>query len=343
MIYYNIQFDFRKNIKKILLSVVVIFILINTWLYSVEYKRYVSQAPANLKEARKDYVSAIMFHIYYVFFVNTVRIDFQNPILYPIKAPRDYFYHKGLSKLPQKEGERALWFNLFEVMPYNFSTKGKYGSMAKHYGVDFAKEFVDRLYKNIKILSLYEISDKRTKDIYEKSFEAYINMISLYIHEFHLNKDGYLFTDYNIKKVATDYKQYKNFVKIYKWNAKIAKRYKREDIKLFNSIVNINNGWHSAYRHYYENVYIISSFILTYKIYNHIFDCKKDDVYFKAKKWSQKGLDTLLKEYTHDSYSYKVTNQMYYYLYITRTNLKNQQKSIHPLQLKIDCNNKKDK
>ena len=343
MIYYNIQFDFRKNIKKLLLSVVLIFILINTWLYSVEYKRYVSQAPDNLKEARKDYVAAMMFQFYYVFFVNTIRIDFQNPILYPLKAPRDYFYHRGLNKLPRKEGERALWFNLFEVMPYNFSIKGKYGSMVKHYGVDFTKKFVDNLYKNIEILSLYEVSDKKTKDIYEESFEAYINMVDIYVYEFHLNKNGYLFKDENIKKVATDYNIYKKFENIYQWYNKIAWRYKRESPKLFNSVLNSNNGWYSPYRVYYEDFYIISSFILTYKIHNNIFDCKKDDAFFKTKSWAKKGLDKILKRYSQDTYQWKSTNQMYYYLYITRTNLKKQPKSIHPLQLKINCNNKKDK
>jgi len=334
----------KKKVKRIFFIFLLIFVIANAWFYSIEYKRYVSQAPAHLKEARVDYVNSMMFHLYYTFLVKTIRIDFQNPILYPIKAPRDYFYHRGLDKLPLNEAERALWFNLFEVKPYNFSTKGVYGSMARHYGNDFAKEFVDNLYKNIEILSLYEISDKKTKDIYAESFGAYIDMISLYIFEFHLNKDGYLFRDENIKKVATDYELYKKFENIYNWHRKIAWKYKRENSKLFDDVVNISNGWYSSYRNYYRNSYVISSFILTYKINNNIFNCKEDEKYFKSKKWAQKGLDKMLKGYSQDSYQYRVTNQMYYYLYITRTNLKNQPKSIHPLQLKIDCKYyKKDK
>ena len=338
------KYNLKNIIKKIGILLAIIFMAWNIFLYTIEYKRYVSQAPITLKEARTGYVNAMMFHIYYSFLVKTVRIDFQNPILYPLKVTRDYFYHRGLEKLPKEEAERALWFKLFEIMPYTYSVKGIHGSMAKYYGHEFTKKFIDNLYKNIEILSLYEISDKKTKGIYKESFKAYINMISLFIHEFHLNKDGYLFKDQNIEKIATDYELYKKFEKIYNWHSEIALKYQKEEPELFNKVVNINDGWYSPYRNYYKNIYIISSFILTYKIHNNIFDCEKDKKYFKSKDWAATGLDKVLKQYPHDSYQYKVTNQMYYYLYITKLNRIKQPKTLHPLKLSIDCTkNKKDK
>lgn len=180
----------------------------------------------------------------------------------------------------------------------------------------------------------------KKQKIYEESFEAYINMISLFIHEFHLNKDGYLFQDENIKKVATDAELYKRFENIYNWHNKVAWRYKKEDPELFNSVVNIQDGWYSAYSQYYQNIFIVSSFILTYKIHNGIFDCQEDKKYFQSKAQAARGLDKVLKQYPKDSYQFRATNQMYYYLYITKSNRDKQPKSLHPLELSINCTTK---
>lgn len=334
--YIKSQFTKKKILRNILIFF-VLFLIVNIWFYRVEYKRYVTYAPVNLKEARKDYVNAIMFQFYYVLLVNKIRIDFQNPILSPLVRGRDYFYHRSLNKLPKNDAERALWFYLFEVMPYNYSVRGASGSMAKHYGYKFAKKFVDDLYKNIKIFSLYEISDKKTLDIYDESFKAYVNMVSLYIYEFHLNKNGYLFRDENIEKVASDYTLFQKFDNLYVWYSKVAWRYKKEDSKQFNRVVNIKNGWYSPYTRYYENVYIISSFILTYKINNNIFNCEQDKKYFKSKDWAAKGIKKILKTFPHDSYQSKVTYQMFRYLYIVKSYRVSQPKSLHPLKLKTDC------
>ncbi|SFV70047.1 hypothetical protein MNB_SM-4-610 [hydrothermal vent metagenome] len=258
MLLYDRGFNIGKNIKKILLLIVLVFILINTWVYSLAYKKYVSQAPVNLKEARKDYVAAIMFHSYYTFFVNTLGIDLLNPILYPVKEPRDYYYHRGLNKLPIDEGERALWFNLFEVVPYNYSSEGHYGSMVQYYGLDFTQVFVNKLYKNIEILSLNKISDPELKNIYFKLCEAYINMVDIYLYELHLNEDGYLYKDENIKRVATDFDLYKRLENIYKWHNTIIWRYKKENPNILSSDLNIKSKWSSTYKVYCENIFLYS-------------------------------------------------------------------------------------
>jgi len=148
--------------------------------------------------------------------------------------------------------------------------------------------------------------------------------IYIYIHELKLNKNIYLFRDENIKKIATDFEQYKKFENIHRWYLKINKKYKQDDPIIFKSVVNVKNGWYSSHRNYYENMIIISSYILTYKIYNDIFNCKEDKEYFKVKRWTQKGLNKILKHYSRDSYQRRVTRKMYYYFLVTRTNLKNQ-------------------
>ncbi len=159
------QLNTKSKMKKYIFIFLLLFIGLNVSNYFSEYKKYVLNAPEKLQDARKEFTKAYMFHLYYASCVRFFSIDFQNPILKVFKIPRDYFYQKALEKLPDNEAEKALYFELFEAKPYNFSIGGKYGSMAKHYGVDFSKEFIDKVYENIKILSTQKIDSSFTNDI----------------------------------------------------------------------------------------------------------------------------------------------------------------------------------
>lgn len=303
-----------KKVKKYLYMFLTIFILLNAVMYTSLYKRYVSHAPMNLKEARKDIVNAAMFHTYYTFFVKTVRIDFLNPVLYTLKAPRDYFYHKGINKLPDNEAERAIWFDMFEVRPYNFSVRARYGSMVQIYGKEFAKNFIDKVYENIKRFSLYKLSDKNTPDISEDVLEVYIDLIHLYIYDFHLHTKGFLFNKENMEKVSTDFNLYQRFDNIYKWQNSLVEHYAKEHRSQYNRVLDPNKGWYSPYRNLTDNKFIISSFILFYKVNNEIFDCAKDKKYLIDQEEGIKKYKKLLKAYPKKSQQKQVTSRKVSYL-----------------------------
>ena len=94
--------------RKIALKVLIVFVCLYTFLYINQYSRHVSTAPQTHKEARKDYVNAMMIHFVY-FDLIKAGIDFQSPILAPLKDIRDYFYKRGIKKLPKNDAERAIW------------------------------------------------------------------------------------------------------------------------------------------------------------------------------------------------------------------------------------------
>ncbi|PHR54620.1 MAG: hypothetical protein COA44_12725 [Arcobacter sp.] len=332
----------KKKIQRLLSIFLGLFIIANILLYAIEYKRYVSSAPLQLKEARKDIVNAIMFHIYYTFFVKIMRIDFLNPILNPLKIPRDYFYNKGINKLPEHEAERAIWFDMFEVVPYNSSVKGKYGSMARRYGQEFSKDFINKVYENIKLLSLYKVSDKNTPDISEDVLEIYIDLINFYIYDFHLHPKGTLLQIENMHKVSTDSKQYERFLNIYKWEYDLLTYYRSHDARQFKRVMNKSRGWYSAYKNYFDNRYIISSFILFYKIKNDTFNCEPDIKYQVSQRQSIQVYQSLLKAYPKTSKLRKTISRQIFYLFVPNENYDSKQKTKikNVLDLKINCKQK---
>ncbi|EIF51992.1 hypothetical protein [Sulfurovum sp. AR] len=329
-----------KQIKKYFYMFLTIFILLNVVVYTNVYTRYVSHAPMNLKEARTDLVNATMFHVYYTFFVKTVRIDFLNPILYPLKAPRDHFYHKGINKIPDNEAERAIWFDMFEVRPYNFSVRARYGSMARIYGKEVSKNFIDKVYENIKLLSLYELSDKNTPDISEDILEVYIDLIHLYIYDFHLHPKGFLFNKENMEKVSTDFNLYQRFENIYKWQNSLVEHYAKEHKNQYKRVLDPNKGWYSPYRNLIDNKFILSSFILFYKVNNKLFDCAKDKKYLVDQEEGIRKYKKLLKAHSKKSKQKQVTSRMVSYLIMPNSlDTKNSHLNFeNTLGLTVTCN-----
>jgi len=331
----------KKKIQRLLSIFFGLFIIANILLYSIEYKRYVSSAPIQLKEARKDIVNAMMFHIYYVLLVKNVRIDFLNPILSPLKVPRDYFYNKAIDELPKNDAERAMWFDMFEVRPYNFSVSAHYGGMTRRYGKEFSKAFIQKVYKNIEVLSLYPFQDKLTPDLHEDALKVHIDLINLYIYDFHLHPEGFLYRKETMENLSTDFETYKRFQNIYNWNTYFLKNNQQRYEQQFKHAFDPKRGWYSPYKNYYANLLNLSSFILFYKVKNDIFDCSKDQIYLKNQQSSGSAFNYLLKSYPKKSKERKHFSKHFFYLVMPNdldNNIKNRHLNLkNALNLRVSC------
>ena len=327
----------KGKIKKILWIFLFIFVVFNVYAYTVEYKNYVSNAPQKLKEARKEFLKAYMFHLYYGYVVKFTPFDFQNPVLKVFKVPRDYFYHRALEKLPPNEGEKALWFELFEVKPYNFSVRGVYGSMARHYGGAYGREFIDKLYANIEILSTQKVDESYTKNVGRDIIEAYLGMVSVFISEAHLNPKGFIFGDTNMRTYSSHYGLHNRFINIYHWREEFLAYYKEKYPKEYQSVLSENRGWYSPYGHYHDGIITLSSFILFYKIKNNKFDCERDKKYLERIRYTKGLLREFVDKYNVSNSDKQLLERTIRYLHIHNLSGEDLEVSENPLKLEIDC------
>ena len=333
------RFTRRAKIRKYLLLFVVGFILLNSFIYWVEYRRYVLSAPPLLQEARKEFTKAIIPHLYYTFLVKTVRIDFQNPLLAPLKKIRNYFYYKGLEKLPPNEAEGALWFDLFEARLYNYSVRASYGSMAKHYGIHFSKYFIDKVYANIELLSKYPLADDSINELGGSVVETYLDLINIYVADFHLNPKGYMFNTVNMNKVSTDEQLYKRFVTLYEWEKKFLAYHEEHHSMQYASVMSTQKGWYSPYIKCHDKLLKISSFILFYKIHNNLFSCGEDKQYWESMEEAKQKILDFSQNYSVSIDEQKDLKKKIAYLQIDNLSNANEQNSTssNPLKSTINC------
>lgn len=331
------QLNTKSKMKKYIFIFLLLFIGLNVSNYFTEYKKYVLNAPEKLQDARKEFTKAYMFHLYYASFVRFFSVDFQNPILKVFKIPRDYYYQKALEKLPNDEAEKALYFELFEAKPYNFSIGGRYGSMAKHYGVDFSKNFIDKVYENIKILSTQKIDSSFPNDIGRDVIEAYLGLTDIFVSDSHLNPNGFIFNEINMKKFATDEELHQRFQNIYVWQNEFISYYEINYPKEYKQVLSKYRGWNSPYIYSYSKIWEISSFILFYKINNNLFDCEEDKKFLIVR---DSALNTII-EYTKENeipqFNKDILQIKIAYLKIENSAKVELFKGTNPLNLKINC------
>lgn len=312
----------KKSIKKIVYSVFCVifiaFFAFNVLLYIGKYSTMVKKAPEHLKEARVSFVNAFMLHIYYSFFVKTFRMDFNNPCLVIFKAPKDYFYKKALDKLPKNEGEGGIYFDVFKLKPYNATSGGKYGNMAMSYGKDFAKNFIDELYKSIKIASINKIdqSYKNTNDVGLDVIEAYSNMINVFVYEAHLSEKHYMLEKPNLKKYANDKELHEKFVEIYQWQEEFFDFYQKTYPLEFAKVFSKNRGLYSPYYSHKNTLILLPSFILLYKIINEKLDCSYDAKYFEQIEKSKKELFDFIAKYDKSGKILKAERKTFDLIYL---------------------------
>ena len=271
----------KKLLKKIGIIIVIGIIIQNSFSFYTEYQNHIFKAPSHLKEANKDYIIAKMFRNYYSFFIKTFRLDLDNVFLYPFYKPMSYFYKRGLNKLGENEALRVMWFHEFELVLYNYSTNGKYSSLAKKYGDKYAKKFINDVYLYIKLINKNKKKLNEYKDLGYKNelttgvLDVYLQFVQVYMQEYHLNPRGFTLTKENLIKISKSYDLYMKFRNLEELDKEFILYYKDSHPDEYNIVLNPSRSWYSSYKNYYLNILQYSSFILFYEITSNSFNCSK--------------------------------------------------------------------
>lgn len=266
-----------------------------------------------------------------------------NILLFPFREPMLYFYNKGLEKLPKDEPIRASWFNEFKLMMHNYSNKGKYGSLARDYGYEYARDFVDEVYFNIELSNkgkekLNEYSSSGYKnELTTTLLQTFIHYVALYTSDYHLRIKGFSMSKENLIKVSTHLDLYERFKNIDAWSDEFILYYKTNYSKEYDAIINPNRGWYSDYRDYYLNNIKFSSYILFYEIKNNRFDCENSKKYLEKIASSKKILREFVDKYNVSSSNKELMERIIRYLDIKNISGEDFEKNENPLNLSIDC------
>lgn len=333
----------KKLLKKIGIVVLLIIIIQNSFSFYNEYQKHIVNAPIHLREANKDYIVAKMFRNYYSFFIKTFRLDLDNPSLYPFYKPMVYFYKKGLNKLDKSEPLRAMWFHEFELTLYNYSTNGKYGSLAKNYDYKYAKVFIHDVYMYLELINKNKEKLNEYKNLGYKNelttglLDVYLQFVQVYVQDYHLNPRGFTMRKENLEKVSESYDLYMKFKNIEEWDKEFIYYYKESQPNEYNIVLNPSRGWHSSYKNYYLNILQYSSFILFYQIANNKFDCIESRKYIQNINISKELLLDMVNKYQESISNKILLNKIISYLNIRNVGSKDFLISENPLKLEINC------
>ncbi|MCK9336649.1 MAG: hypothetical protein M0P43_02335 [Arcobacteraceae bacterium] len=332
-----------KLFKNIVIVILVIFVIQISSSYYINYQKHIILAPSHLKEANKDYIIAKVIGDYYAFFIKTFRLQTDNIFLYPLREPMMYFYKQGLNKLDSNEPIRVSWFNEFELIMYNHSNNGKYGSLARDYSHGYAKKFIDDIYFNIELFN----QGKETLNIYHSSgyqneltttlLQNFLHFIQVYINDYHLNQNGFPLNKENLEKVSNSVDLYERFKAIDKHSDEFIEYYKIHYPKEYDAVINPKRGWHSDYRDYYLNMLKISSYILFYKINQDIFDCNVDNNYLIKIDNAKTTLRNFVFEHKVSTDNKELLERVIRYLHIKNLLNIDLQISDNPINLEIKC------
>ena len=259
----------ESKLKRILLILITLFILANVFMYIGFYNNYVTNSPSKLKEARKEMIKAHIFSIYEVLAIRA-GFEFDNAILLPLQKAKEYFYYKGIKKFPENEGEKAYWFALLMFYPIDLSMNNSslnVGSLAKENGLDFAREYLTLLNKNLELLTKYGVSDYENKYIKGKLVWFYFTMYTEYVYNYHLDPSTSFFTGKSTAAVK-DKKTYERLLKVYT-NAKEFLSNKKYEKELILDIKNIPRGDNQ----YYKTFFNANTLLLFHLMYHEKFQC----------------------------------------------------------------------
>ncbi|ADG93148.1 hypothetical protein Arnit_1492 [Arcobacter nitrofigilis DSM 7299] len=314
--------------KKLLLtfSIIIIFIV---GLYLVHYKRYVINAPKTHIEARKDYVNALTIHFFYLMLVKA-GIDYQNPIIAPIKNARDYFYKRGMSKLSPIDSERTIWFHVFEMMPYNLSSGG-YGNMLKKYGKEYGYKFLDDTFKYIVLLADKDPIDKSFKDN-KYVVQAFFDLLDVYTTELKVDLENETISKKNIKLLVKEKSFFNKFLSLYE-----KRNFFLKEHNVNNFLRKNYNNFYGDYHRFYNNSLYISSMILFYKIKNNLFQCENDKKYFRDIFISKKKIREYVNEINSSASRRKGKEILFQRLKIPNTRY-DKKYSDNPFKMYVNCN-----
>ena len=280
----NIDFIFKENkeskvikkksiFKRIIVLSIILFFLLNLSFYVGFYNNYVRHAPEQLKNGRKDLIIAHIFSMYEVIAVQ-LGISFTNPILKFLQIPKEYFYNKGIKKLPKNVADKVYWYQMLMYYPivYELSTSGyKVGNVTHNYGIAFTENLLNDIYINLEILSKYELSDyKNNEYIQKKLLWLAAEMFTIYIYNYHLFDDVSFYSEKAIWESENNIKIEK-LIFVYLFIEDIfSKTNYQEDFKkyiLTNPDYKLN---------FYETFFEANALIIYNKIYHKKFICNDE-------------------------------------------------------------------
>lgn len=332
-----------KLLKRSLYITLFIFVIQNGFSFYKDYQAHVTNAPEHLKEANKDYIIAKIFANYNAFFIKTFRIETDNFFLFPFREPMLYFYKKGLEKLSKDEPIRAMWFNEFQLMMYNYSNDGEYGKLAKNYDYVYAKRFINEVYQNIELLNK---GKERLNEYYKLGYkneltttllQTYIHYIHLYVNDYHLNVKGYPLTKDNLEKVSTYLDLYEKFLNIDVWTEEFISYFNKNNLQEYDYILDPSRGWYSDYRDYNLDSLKIASYILFYEIRNNRFDCEKSKKYLEKIIKVKKDLREFVDKYSLSIANKKLLEKIISYLDIKGLSDVDEGITNNPLNIEVNC------
>jgi hypothetical protein len=258
-------------LKRFAFLTLILFFLGNVYLYIGFYNNYVTNAPKTLKEARKDMIVAHIFSLYEVMAIR-LGLSFQNPILKPLQIAKEHFYYKGIEKFPKDEAERAYWYGMcmfYQIATSTNSQSYDDGGMAKYFGVEFAKNYLDDLYINLELLANHKVTDYENKYVKKRVAWYFLMMFDQYVHNFHLHPDvGFL--RYQATNEAQDNSKIAKLISVYSFGKTFFEneKYEKEIEKYIFSD-------YPDYRLYNEMFFDANIMILYNRLYHSKFSCNK--------------------------------------------------------------------
>lgn len=271
-----------KIYKKIIFYVIAAFFIINLLLAFGQFSTKVSGAAPEVFEARLYWVPAHLLNTYEVILIN-LGVDYENPVLIPMREVERYFYHKGREKLPEGDSERAVWFEVFEYYPiyldYYRMKEAKDCQMLPTYGKELTTWLMENLYQNFELLSRVDFAAGENDYIVKRAIRSYRLMLKDYITNAHLTPGIYnLIEPEDIEKLAQKKELIQKLEKVHTFEKEFMNRYSKKYPQLLEhesktADFDPNGG--------NFHLYTLNSLILFNRIKTGTFDCQKDQEYIE--------------------------------------------------------------
>jgi len=292
-------------IKKIIIYILGLFVILNIIVYGSFYITFVTNAPKELKEARFNFVTAHFISFYEIYPIDKKLIDYQNPILKPLRKLKLYFYQKGIKKLSKDESERAIWFGLIQFTPFFKDMINKNTIKAfNQYGREITLAKVEQTRINIELLSKYDLLDVENKRIRERAFPLFFKFYRFYIFNFFEQRKNMSFLEQSLMDIKNEEK-INNLKQVYLmrlnfFNKKVYQKEKKRDFKKYPILKQrLKIADHLALSIILENALITKGFIpksVEYKIFiKHLISLEKEFKKNKDKKLFKKLFKTYKK------------------------------------------------
>ncbi|MFZ5997811.1 MAG: hypothetical protein ACOYW7_10025 [Nitrospirota bacterium] len=160
---------FKLGKKRIVTLILAFIIATNIFFYFNERIHWINDDHAHLK-AKEYYVLGRMVFFYRKMLSLLIKVD--NPIMSPLNSLQETIYNKGISYIPENDGERAVWKYNFDLYFYG---RGFYlpndGTPETINAVSpLRKKILDDTYNVIETLATKPIADREMNETRYKIF-----------------------------------------------------------------------------------------------------------------------------------------------------------------------------